>query len=82
MKTKKSKTIKVLARGILYVAKKHTVLPRVHSLFIGKEEDKLLYIYIYICVCVCVCVCAQQRNIRERCVTIKRIFQLLKLLKD
>ena len=26
---------------------------------------------IYVCVCVCVCVTTQQRNIRERCVTIK-----------
>ena len=42
------------------------------------------------CVCVCVCVRAharayvttQQRNIKERCVTIKRTIQMLKLLKD
>ena len=39
-------------------------------------------IYIYVCVCVCVCVTTQQRNIRERCVTIKWIIQMLKLLKD
>ena len=32
-----------------------------------------IYIYIYITI--------QQRNIRERCVTIKRIIQILKLLK-
>ena len=32
--------------------------------------------------CVCVCVITQQRNIRKRCVTIKRIIQILKLLKD
>ena len=38
-------------------------------------------IYIYVCVCVCVCETTQQRNIRERCVTIKRIIQTLKLLK-
>ena len=38
-------------------------------------------IYIYIYMCVCVCVTTQQRNIRERCVTIKRIIQMLKLLK-
>ena len=31
--------------------------------------------------CVCVCVTTQLRNIRERCVTIKRIIQMLKLLK-
>ena len=41
-----------------------------------------IYIYIYVCVCVCVCVITQQRNIRERCVTIKRIIQMLKLSKD
>ena len=34
-----------------------------------------------VCVCVCVCVTTQLRNIRERCVTIKRIIQMLKLLK-
>ena len=33
------------------------------------------------CVCVCVCVTTQLRNIRERCVTIKRIIQMLKLFK-
>ena len=37
---------------------------------------------IYIYMCVCVCVITQQRNIRKRCVTIKRIIQILKLLKD
>ena len=37
---------------------------------------------IYIYVGVCVCVITQQRNIRKRCVTIKRIIQILKLLKD
>ena len=42
-------------------------------------------IYIYICVCVCARaharVTTQQRNIRERYVTIKRIIQMLKPLK-
>ena len=37
--------------------------------------------FIYINVCVCVCVTTQQQNKRERCVTIKRIIQMLKLLK-
>ena len=36
---------------------------------------------IYMCVCVCVCVTTQQRNIREICVIIKRIFQMLELLR-
>ena len=40
-----------------------------------------IYIYMCVCVCVCVCVTTQQINIRERCVTIKRIIQILKLLK-
>ena len=39
-------------------------------------------IYVCVCVCVCVCVTTQWRNIRERCVTINRIIQILKLLKD
>ena len=34
-----------------------------------------IYIYIYIYMT------TQQRNIKERCVTIKRIIQMLKLLK-
>ena len=48
MQTKKSKTIKVLEKEILYVAKKHTTFPRVCSLLIGKEEVKTP---IYVCVC-------------------------------
>ena len=65
------------------MAKKHTVFPLVYIVYSWKEEDKTP---IYICVCVCVCVCAHMRdyitkNIKERCVTIKRIIQILKLLK-
>ena len=81
------KTINVLGKEMLYVAKKHTAYPPVYSLFIGKEEDKTnIYIYIYMCVCVCARARAymttQQRNTRERCVTIERTIQMLKLLKD
>ena len=67
------------------MAKKHTAFPLVYIVYSWKEEDKTP-IYIYICVCVCVCararVTTQQRNIRERCVTNKRIIQILKLLRD
>ena len=38
-----------------------------------KDSKPTNYIYIYMCVCVCVCVITQQRNIRERYVTLKRI---------
>ena len=60
----------------------HRLSSCIHSLFMEKRKTKLLY--------VCVCVCAragggviiEQRNIRERWITIKKIIQMLKLLKD
>ena len=42
------------------------------------QKIQNLYIYIYIYTHTH----KKQRNIRERCVTIKRIIQMLKLLKD
>ena len=37
------------------------------------QKIQILQIIDNIYICVCVCVTTQQRNIRERCVTIKRI---------
>ena len=52
MKTKKSKTINVLGKEILYVAKKHTANPPVYIVYsLEKRKTNLLYI----------CVCARTR---------------------
>ena len=50
MKTEKSKTIKLLAKGILYMAKKHTVFPLVYIVY--SSEKRKTNSYIYVCVCV------------------------------
>ena len=46
-----------------------------------ERNQKIHSLQIIDNICVCVCVTTQQRYIRERCITIKRTTQMLKLLK-
>ena len=46
--------------------------PKIQSLQIIDN----IYTHTHVCVCVCVSEATQQRNIREKCVTIKRIIHI------
>ena len=89
MKTEKSKTIKLLAKGILYMAKKHTVFPLVYIVY--SSEKRKTNSYIFVCVCVCVCVHAYdyttEKYKRKMCYHQKNIstvktFERLKYIKE
>ena len=88
MKTKKSKTINVLGKEILYVAKKHTANPPVYIVYsLEKRKTKPLHIWVCICACACIYDYTTEKYKRKMCYHQKnnsnvKTFEGLKSIKE